>query len=118
MKSRKRHRLPGEIMFDRCFLPLVALFLLNLVVGIIEWSQRSRKPLTEAQLAAEMPPPQWHAWLWFVLGCLLAALWLRAIITLVRAWRDPSSRVLRFSASVLLIPFAAATYRLLFTPFQ
>jgi len=115
--ERKRRRLPGEIAFDRCFLPLVALSLLNIFVGIIEWRNRPSAPLTEAQLDAEMPPPLWHAWLSFGLGLLLAALWVRAVVTLTRAWRDPSSRVLRFSASVLLIPFAVATCRLLLTPF-
>jgi hypothetical protein len=116
--ARKRRRLPGEIAFDRCFLPLVALSLLNITLSIIEWRSSPSEPYTEEQLAAQMPPPLWHAWLWFTLGLLLAVLWFRAVVTLARAWRDPSSRVLRFSASVLLIPFAVATCRLLLTPLQ
>lgn len=116
--ARKRPRLPGEIAFDRCLIPLVGLILLKVVVATGEEIQRPENPLTEAQLAAEIPPPLWHAWLWFALGLLLAALWLRAAVTLVRAWRDPSSKVLRFSACVLLLPFAVATCRLLGTPFQ
>jgi hypothetical protein len=116
--DRKRRRLPGEIAFDRCLLPLVALSFLNIIFGGIEWRLRPSGPLTEAQLDAEMPPPLWHEWLWFALGLLLVVLWFRAVVTLVRTWRDPSSRVLRFSSSVLLIPFAVATYRLLLTPFQ
>jgi len=116
--ARKHLRLPGEIAFDRCFLPLAALSLFNIIFAIITLRLSPSEPLTEEQLAAEMPPPLWHAWLWFALGLLLAVLWFRAIVSLVRAWRDPSSRVLRFSASVLLIPFAVATFRLLLTPFQ
>lgn len=119
--ARQRGRLPGEIAFDRCFLPLAALSLLHIgqiVFGIITRRPGQYAPLAGEPLAAEMPPPDWQAWLWFALGLLLAVLWFRAMGTLVRAWRDPSSRVLRFSASVLLIPFAVVTGRLLLTPFQ
>ena len=116
--ARKHGRLPGEVAFDRCFLPLVALSVFNIVFAIIADRGTPSESLSEEQLAAEMPLPIWHAWLWFALGLLLAGLWFRAVVSLVRTWRDPSSRVLRFSASVLLIPFAVATCRLLLTPFQ
>lgn len=116
--ARKHRRLPGEIAFDRCFLPLIALSLFNIAFAIITGRLDQSEPLTEVKLAAPVPPPLWHAWLWFALGLLLAALWFRAIVTLARAWRDPSARVLRFSASVLLLPFAVVTYQLLLTPFQ
>lgn len=116
--TRKHRRLPGEIAFDRCFLPLVALSIFNIVLGIITERLDQSEPYTEKELAAATPAPLWHAWLWFVLGLRLSALWFRAVVTLARAWRDPSSKVLRFSASVLLIPFAVATYQLLMTPFQ
>ena len=117
--ARKRGRLPGEVAFDRCFLPLAALSILSIAYQIIAWRLRPPyKPPTEAQLAAELPPPAWHLWLPFAFGLLLAVLWVRALITLVSVWRDPTSRVLRFSASVLLIPFAVVTCRLLLTPFQ
>ena len=117
--ARKRGRLPGEIAFDRCFLPLATLSVLSFIVEFIAWRLRPPyKPETEAQLSAAIPPPAWHAWLPFAVGLLLAVLWVRALVSLVRVWRDPSSRVLRFSASVLLIPFAVVTCRLLHTPFQ
>lgn len=115
---RKRRRLPGEIAFDRCFLPVAALFVLNLISGTMSFRQyQTLKPPTEAELAMQIPQAVPHVWLPFAFGLLLAVLWLRAIISLVGAWRDPSSRVLRFSASVLLVPFAVATCRLLGTPF-
>jgi hypothetical protein len=116
---RKPRRLPGEIAFDRCFFPVAALFVLNVICGIITFRQyQTFEPPTEAELAVEIPQPAWHIWLPFVFGLLLAVLWFRALVSLVRTWRDPSSRVLRFSASMLLIPFAAVTCRLLLTPFQ
>lgn len=116
--ARKHRRLPGEIAFDRCFLPLVALSVLSIAFALIsDWDHPSGWHY-EKQLVSAMPPPIWHTWLWFALGLLLAALWFHAIVSLVRAWRDPSSRFLRFSASVLLIPFAVATFQLLFLPFH
>ena len=117
--ARKYGRTPGERAFDRCFLPFAAFFVLSLVFEVIAWRLRpTSKPPTEAQLAAELPPPGWHLWLPFAFGLFLAVLWVRALITLVSVWRDPSSAVLRFSASVLLVPFAVVTSRLLLTPFQ
>src|SRR5687767_6672648 len=115
--THKHRRLPGEVAFDRCFLPLVSFWIFNIVFFFVGQGGPS-KPRSEAELAAETPPPIWQAWLWFAIGLVLAAFWFRAVITLTRAWQDPSSRVLRFSASVLLIPFANSAYRLLLTPFQ
>jgi cytochrome c biogenesis protein CcdA len=93
------------------------------LIGIVAQIVASRlrppyKPPTEAQLAAEMPPPAWHVWLAFVLGILAAVFWVRALASLISSWHDPSSRVLRFSASVLLIAFGILACRLLLTPFQ
>ena len=114
---RKRRRLPGEIAFDRCFMPVAALFVLKLVLFAIGLThQHPKGPPTEAELAAELPPP-WHGWLFSAGGAVLAFLWVRALITLIRAWSDPSSRVLRFAAVVLLIPFAIATCRFMLAPF-
>jgi hypothetical protein len=116
---RKSRRLPGEIAFDRCFFPIAALFTFNIVWWILSIRQdQTFKPPTEADLAAELPPPAWHLWLSFALGLVFAVLWFRALASVLRAWRDPSSRILRFSASVLLVPFAIAACRLLLTPFQ
>ena len=117
--ARKHGRLPGEVAFDRCFLPLATLFILSIITEFVAWMVRPPyKPESEAQLSAAMLPPAWNVWLPFTVGLLFAVLWLRALISLATAWRDPSSRVLRFSASVLLIPFAIVTCQLLFTPFQ
>lgn len=74
--------------------------------------------MTEAGLATEIPPPAWQGWLLFGLGLVLVVLWFRALNSLTAAWTDPSSRVLRFSAAVLLVPFAAIAVRLLQTPFH
>ena len=115
---RKRRRLPGEIAFDRCFMPVAALFILKLVFFAIGLTyERPKGPPTEAELATQLPPPAWHGWLFCGVGVVLAFLWVRALVTLIRAWSDPSSRVLRFAAVVLLIPFAIATCRFLLAPF-
>src|SRR5829696_8475663 len=112
--SRKRGRLPGEVAFDRCFLPLIAISVITTAFEIFHGGfTRSSGSLSETDLAAQTPPPIWLPWSTFALGILMAVLWVRALTSLVWAWRDPSSRVLRFSASVLLIPFAFTTCRLL-----
>lgn len=108
--TRKHGRTPGERAFDRCLLPLVALFGFSLINEFFAW--RLRFPYKP-----QMPPLVWPAWLPFTVGLILAALWVRAVVSLVAVWRDPSSRVLRFSASILLIPFAFVTCHLLLTPF-
>jgi hypothetical protein len=117
--QRKAWRTPGERAFDRCFLPFAAFFILNIIAEFILWRLRAAyEPLAKAQAVANVLPPPWHFWLPFAFGLILAVLWIRALIGLVRVWHDPSSRVLRFSASVLLIPFGIATCRLLVTPFH
>jgi hypothetical protein len=115
----KYDRTPGERAFDRCFLPLAAFFVLEVIAASAAAKLRPpHKPQTEAQLAAAMPPSSaWQVWIAFAIGILLAVLWVRAFASLVSAWQDPSSRV-RFSALVLLIPFAMTAYQLLLTPFQ
>lgn len=117
---RKHRPLPGEIAFDRCFLPVAAYCAITFFVGVarLSASKSSPLPITEEALAAELPPPFWQAWVWFALGLLLAALWCRALVTLARAWRDPSSRIVRFPASVLLIPFAVVAYQLIVLPYR
>lgn len=115
---RKRQRLPGEIAFDSCFLPILALFLLNFTAILIGWIVRFAESRSKGQLTAGMHPPHWHVWLWFALGLVFAGLWIRALIALIKAWRHPSSKILRFSASVLLIPLAVAAVCLLRVPFQ
>ena len=76
-------RTPGERAFDRCFLPLVALFTVNGLVGLIT---RQRRPLgvvlTETELAAQLPPPAWEQWLPFAVGLIAAGLWLRGFLSL------------------------------------
>lgn len=115
---RKRRRLPGEIAFDRCFMPVVALFVLKLIFVLIELAHEHPNRLpTEAELAAQLPPPAWQGWLFCGVGVVLAFLWVRAVVSLVRAWSDPSARVLRFVAVVLLVPFGIATCRYLLAPF-
>ena len=116
---RRPRRLPGEIAFDRCFLPLVAVIVLQIIYrnASSEFFVASEALNTE-EFTATISPPLWHAWLWFTFGLLLAVLWVRAVLTLARAWRDPSSRVVRFSSCVVLIPFAIITFGLLLHPFR
>jgi hypothetical protein len=116
--ARQHRRLPGEIAFDRCFLPLVSLLLFKLAFEFLAGRSGASDSLAEEKLAAVPPTPMWHAWLWFVLGLVFGVLWFRASVTLARAWNDASSRVLRFPALVVLVAFAAVTSRLLLAPFQ
>jgi hypothetical protein len=57
-------------------------------------------------------PPFAQPLLYSAAGILFGFLWLRAVHSLIQAWSDPSARVLRFSASVLLVFVAGATYQL------
>jgi len=91
MNARKYGRTPGEKAFDRCFLPLAAVSVLGVVVGIIEWmSDRADKHVTEATIGnalgpAPIPHSGWLVWFPFALGVLLAVLWVRAVVSLVAA---------------------------------
>ena len=106
--------MPGEIAFDRCFIPVAILATLGgteQAVRALWLGDAERLPETSPRWAA-------YEWLWCGIGLAFACLWVRALLTLVRAWRDPSARILRFSASVLLIPFATAVWLLLRAPFR
>jgi hypothetical protein len=109
------------VAFDRCFLPLAALFLLSGASEAIVYRNHAvHKVPTEEKLAAKLPvaPSEWEVWLPFALGLVLVVLWLRALLGLLGTWSDPSFRVLRFSASVLLVPFALVACHLLRLPFS
>ena len=73
---------------------------------------------TEVELASEVPDPVWPLWVSVAVGIVVAFFWLRAFIGMVRIWRDPSARILRFSALGLLLPLAVAAVRLLLLPFR
>jgi hypothetical protein len=114
-------RSPGELAFDRCFYPFGAILAVVLVgiFGDLFISRRvTRKPHSEAELAAAMPDPAWHVWLPFTLGVLLCIYWLWALWGLLRAWKDPRARVLRFSALFLLFFDAGIAIVLLSSPFS
>jgi len=109
--SRKFRRLPGEVAFDRCFFPVAVMFCSGVIFNIIALAHRNR--LKDANIRGDGlhpadvgAPHAWWLWFYFTLGVVLAVLWVRAFLTLIRDWRDPSARVLRFPAAVLLFPFA------------
>lgn len=110
--DRKRGRTPGEQAFDRCFLPVAALFVFHITTFLTAWGL-----YPHPYKLASIPVSSWELWTSFSIGVLLAVLWFRALASLVKGWRDPSSRVLRFSASVLLFPFALAVFGFLTAPF-
>ena len=89
--TRKQNRSPGERAFDLCFLPFAAFCVLAFcTVSIIRWL---RGPY-EARLAVvKSPPSAWLIWIPFGLGVLLGVLWVRALISVIRAWSDPSFRI-------------------------
>jgi hypothetical protein len=91
----------------------------NVIAQFILWRLRAAyEPLAKTQAVADIPAPLWRFWVPFAFGLILAVLWIRALIGLLSVWHDSSSRVLRFSASVLLIPFGIATCQLLLMPFH
>jgi len=121
----KLGRTPGERAFDRCFLPVAILpvatvFTLNIVSIFITWKTHPPyKPPCKSDAIATPPSASvWLGWLSFGIGILLVVLWIRALVTLIGAWNDPSSKLLRFSALMLLIPFAAIALLLLQAPFH
>ena len=117
--ARVLRRTPGEVAFDRCFFPLAALSVVGVVtVALTAVLSPPAHERTEVELASEVPDPTWPLWLLFAVGLVVAFFWLRAFVGVVRAWRDPSARILRFSALGLLIPLAIVAVRLLFLPFR
>jgi hypothetical protein len=114
-------RSPGERAFDRCFYPFGAILALALagIFGELFISHTvTHKPRSEAELAATPADPAWHTWLPFTLSMLLCIYWLWAFWSVLRAWRDPRVRVLRFSALFLLLLDAGIAYVLLSYPFS
>jgi hypothetical protein len=84
---------------------------------------RARQRVTEpnvgiAPVPAAIPHSAWLVWFPFALGLLFAVLWVRAITSLIAAWSDPSAKILRFCALILLIPFAAVAVEFLLVPFR
>ena len=113
-------RTPGEVAFDRCFFPLAAVCILDVLangVAIVYDSATSTQGHTEAEIAVAAPVSRWPLWIAFLIGLVTAFLWLRALISVVMAWRDPSASVLRFSAVGLLLFLAVVTVSLLRLPF-
>ena len=112
---------PGERAFDRCFYPFGAVLALALagILGELFISYTvTHKPHSEAEFEVTVPDPAWHTWLPFTLGVLLCIYWLWAFWSLLRAWRDPRARILRFSALFLLLFDASIAYLLLSSPFS
>lgn len=124
--ARKNRRSPGEIALDQCFLPLVTFVVLlvtfvvfSLAFNFIAWGiSPPYRELMETRLAEGLLGTGWDGGISLVAGLCLALLWLRAVVTLIGVWRDPSSRILRFSASALLILSAGVIYNLLFYSFK
>jgi hypothetical protein len=117
-------RTPGERAFDRCLFPFAVSFVVSFVLGVIggPWLRSPSRPASELALTTPsqfpLPIPSWHLWLYFALGLVGALLWLRALLTLIGAWRDPSAKIQRFACCFLLIPFASIVYILLSAPFR
>ncbi len=109
---QKRARTPGEIAFDRCFLPLAIPFvLLPIITSMASALQIPTESLfTLSQVGGKSVP--------FALGLLFTALWARAFYSVIKGWGDPAAKVLRFVSMVLLLPFATLAYFLLKVPFQ
>lgn len=115
----KRRRLPGEVAFDRCFIPVAIIFVARMILaGVAVLYFGASKAPTKAELAVQSLPIMGLTWLLPLAGLVLALLWLRAVWTLVRVWNEPSARVLRFPAMVLLIPFGLVARHLLLSPFS
>ena len=117
--ARVLRRTPGEVAFDRCFFPLAALSIVGVVtIALTAVLSPPAHERTEVELASEVPDPTWPLWLLFAVGLVVAFFWFRAFVGVVWVWRDPSARVLRFSALGLLLPLAAVAIRLLLLPFR
>jgi len=116
MRQRKYGRTPGEVAFDRCFLPL---FISALFAGVIQSVAVLLRTKTKSPWEAA---PSWSAWGWstvtFIVGIAFAILWIRGIRSLISVWRDPSAKVLRFSSTGVLLFSAPMIYSLLAASFD
>jgi hypothetical protein len=95
---------PGERALDACVFPILGILIATVFID--------RFPSMERYLMS------WREWVGGAVGLLYAALLLRAVRSLSAAWSDPSARILRFSASVLLIPLALIVFSLLRPPLE
>ena len=93
-------RTAGERVFDRAFVPLVAFWVFSITTNFAAFRPGGGESVQV-----------WPPWIAFAIGSILAALWGRALVTLLLVWNDPSAKVVRFSALVLLIPFGAVVFR-------
>lgn len=92
----------GERAFDRSVLGILV-WAIGAFLSILAFVT----PAISLQVASLIP----GVWSLVILVYLL-----RCLIDVVRAWHDPSARVLRFSAIGLLLLLAAATVALALTP--
>lgn len=107
------NRTPGDRAFDRCFLPIVSIVVLEMPWAVIS----AVSPCDEKRLK-HVPLYWWESLLPFLVGLGLTILWVRALRSLIEAWNDPSAKVIRFSASACLIVFGLIVIGLLRIPFR
>jgi hypothetical protein len=95
-QTKRDLRTPGEIAFDRCFFPFALFFLFPSFVDIQSLPLR---------------------WIGIFFMPLAIVLWGRALISLIKGWRDPAAKILRVVSLVLLLlwtpPFCLAIRGLL-----
>ena len=116
--TRTPYRSPGEIAFDRCFFPLATLFVLGVVIVALTLAFAPlAHPRSEIDFAPGTRARARPLWPSRGAGLIIAFFWWRGFVSVARAWRDPSARVLRFSALGLLIPLAIVAVRFLHLPF-
>jgi hypothetical protein len=76
---------------------------LGFFVAVFMPARLPHKPRTETEIVAALPEPAWHHWLPVTLGGLFFVYCLWALWSVIRTWRDPNAKVLRFSALLLLL---------------
>lgn len=100
-KEKRVPRPPGQIVFDRCFLPVAAIVILRILWIFFQWHAPS-----ELDYYKKYPfriPLDFEDQFWFMFGLVLVALWIRASLTLIKFWGDPSLKYTRLAACLLFI---------------
>ncbi len=120
-RKAKLPRSPGERAFDLCFYPfgvVLAFAFASLFGDLLMSDSTSRNAQNGRSLIAAVLDPTWYRLVQFAIGELLCVYWLWALWCVLRAWRDPGARVLRFSALFLLLFDGCMAFGLLTSPFS
>lgn len=95
-------RTVGQKAWFRCIYPLATPFVLFAVIIVLTLLFASARKFFGPNIPEGVPWQYVPRWAAITLWHLPAVFWVRALVGVVRAWRDPSFRGTRLAASAML----------------